>query len=206
MRMKKAPGSGTVGKSALLVVALALAAPSAAFGQGGELKPGDVVRLSISREENMSGDYPVDQAGQVALPLIGVINVQGVPADRLRQEILDGLQEQLRNQTISVMFLRRIRVLGEVKTPGLYHVDPTMTVIDAVALAGGPTDTGSLENVSILRGSTEIQVDLSEPVLQQVESGDQIVIGEKGWWTRNGKYVLGTATTVSVLLVRWVFN
>ncbi len=153
----------------------------------------------------MSGDYPVDQAGRVALPLIGVQNVLGVPADRLRQEILSAYEEQLRNQTISVMFLRRIRVLGEVKTPGLYHVDPTMTLIDAVALAGGPTNTGSLENVSILRGSTEIEADLSKPGLQQVESGDQIVVGEKGWWSRNGKWVIGTATTLTVVMIRFAW-
>lgn len=190
----------------LLALPVVLAAPAAASAQVGELKPGDVIRLSISREADMSGDYPVDEMSRAALPLIGMLSVQGIPAERLREEIVSAYEDQLRNQTISVMFLRRVRVLGEVKNPGLYHVDPTMTLVDAVALAGGPTGTGSLENVSILRGSTEIQADLSLPAQQQVQSGDQIVIGERGWWSRNGKYVIGTATTATVLVVRYVFN
>lgn len=192
--------------SILLAVTVALSTPAVVHGQNAELEPGDIVRLSISREAEMSGDYPVDEMSRAALPLIGVLSVQGIPADRLRQDIVSAYEEQLRNQTISVIFLRRVRVLGEVKNPGLYHVDPTMTLVDAVALAGGPTNTGSLENVSILRGSTEIQADLSQPALQQVHSGDQIVVGERGWWSRNGKYVIGTATTVTVLLVRYVIN
>lgn len=193
-------------KTTLLTLVVTLVAPSALLGQSGELKPGDVIRLSISREADMSGDYPVDEVGRAALPLIGVRSVVGIPADRLRQDIVSAYEEQLRNQTISVIFLRRVRVLGEVKNPGLYHVDPTMTLVDAVALAGGATETGSLENVSILRGSTEIHADLSQPVLQQVESGDQIVIGERGWFSRNGKYVIGTATTVGFLIVRWAIR
>ena len=129
----------------LLVAAFLILHASAASAQSGPLKPGDVIRLSISREEGMSGDYAVDETGHAGLPLIGMKPVTAVPADQLRREIVAAYEEQLRNQTIQVVFLRRVRVLGEVRNPGLYHVDPTMTLGDAIALAGGPTTSRSFE-------------------------------------------------------------
>ena len=186
------------GLAALLVL---LFQASAAIAQGGPLQPGDVVRLSISREEGMSGDYPVDATGHAALPLIGMRLVTNVPADQARQDILAAYDEQLRNQTIQVVFLRRVRVLGEVRNPGLYHVDPTMTLGDAIALAGGPTPEAS-EDIQIFRAGTEMHADMTQPAMQQVESGDHIVLQDRGWWSRNARYVFGFATPLAILAIR----
>ena len=186
----------------VLVVALLLLHAAAASAQGGSLKPGDVIRLSISREEGMSGDYAVDETGHAGLPLIGMRLATAVPADQLRREIVAAYEEQLQNQTIQVVFLRRVRVLGEVRKPGLYHVDPTMTLGDAIALAGGPSSQGSLENVQIFRDGTEIHADLSQPAIQQVESGDHIIVRDRGWWSRNTRYVIGFTVPFVVLAIR----
>jgi polysaccharide export outer membrane protein len=184
-----------------VVLLLLLYHASAAIAQGGPLQPGDVVRLSVSREEGMSGDYPVDETGHAALPLIGMRLVTNVPVDQARRDILAAYEEQLRNQTIQVVFLRRVRVLGEVNKPGLYHVDPTMTLGDAIALAGGPTPEAS-DDVQIYRAGTEIHADITRPAMQQVESGDHIVVQDRGWWTRNARYVFGFATPLVVLAIR----
>ena len=185
----------------LVALLILLFHASAAIAQGGPLQPGDVVRLNISREEGMSGDYPVDETGRAALPLIGMWLVTNVPADQARQDILAAYEEQLRNQTIQVVFLRRVRVLGEVRNPGLYHLDPTMTLGDAVALAGGPTPQAS-DDIQIFRAGTEIHADMIQPALQQVESGDYIVVQERGWWSRNARYVLGFGTPLVILAIR----
>lgn len=185
----------------LVVLLLLLFHALAAFGQGGPLQPGDVVRLSISREEGMSGDYAVDATGHAALPLIGMRLVTNVQAEQARQDILAAYEEQLQNQTIQVVFLRRVRVLGEVRNPGLYHVDPTMTLGDAIALAGGPT-TDASDDIQIFRAGTEIHADMTRPAIQQVESGDHIVVQDRGWWSRNARYVFGFATPLIVLAIR----
>ncbi|MGH7542726.1 MAG: polysaccharide biosynthesis/export family protein [Gemmatimonadota bacterium] len=196
----------TKGRSGILVLGLLalvfLGQAHQAAAQAGPLKPGDVVRISLSREPDMSGDYPVDELGNVGLPLVGMKQVTGVPVDVLRRDIVAAYEEQLQNQTIQVVFLRRVRVLGEVRNPGLYHVDPTMSVVDAVALAGGPTAGGTLEDVRIVRGGAEFEMDLTQPVSEQVESGDQIVVRDRGWWSRNGRYVIGVSIPFVALAVR----
>lgn len=194
------------GRSRTLVLGLlALAILGQADGataQTGPLKPGDVVRIALSREPDISGDYAVDESGHVGLPMVGMKQVTGVPVDVLRRDIVAAYEDQIQNQTIQVVFLRRVRVLGEVRNPGLYHVDPTMSIVDAVALAGGPTTGGTLEDVRIVRAGAEFEVDLTQPVAQQVESGDQIVVRDRGWWSRNGRYVIGVSIPFVALVVR----
>lgn len=165
------------------------------------LQPGDLIRLAISREPDMSGEYPVDVTGNVGLPLIGVVDVKGKSPATLRSEILGGFQDQLRNQTIQVTLLRRVRVLGQVNDPGLYHADPTMTLSDVIALAGGPTSQGRMNDVRIVRGATEFEADVGREVLGQVRSGDQIVVPERGWAARNSAYLIGAAISVTAIII-----
>lgn len=165
------------------------------------LRPGDVVRLSVSRDTTMNGDYPVDEAGQVALPLVGMVETSGVPAEELKRRIIAAFEEQLRNQAIQVIVLRRVRVLGEVRTPGLYHVDPTMTLGDALALAGGRTPNGERDEIEIRRDGRKIEASLDEMAFEQLYSGDQIYVPERSWLARNATWVLGTAISTSVFII-----
>ncbi|MEJ7810894.1 MAG: SLBB domain-containing protein [Gemmatimonadaceae bacterium] len=172
----------------------ALAVPASAA-----LAPGDAIRLSVSLEPNLGGLFPVDEAGMVALPFLGTRKVTGLPASELKQRLLADYAGELRNQAVQITLLRRVRVLGAVKNPGLYHVDPTMTLADAIAQAGGASQDGKLRGVRILRGGREIlsNVDGSALVAEQVRSGDQITVPERGWLSRNGPYVIGA--TISAL-------
>ena len=128
-----------------------------------------------------------------------------MPADRLRQEILDAYNAQFRNQSIQVTVLRRIRVLGAVQNPGLYHADPTMTVADIVALAGGPTEQGRLDQVRLVRDGREIEARLDSPVAMQLQSGDQILVPERSWFARNTTWVIGLAMSTVAIITRVLY-
>jgi len=108
------------------------------------LIPGDAIRLAFWREPDFNGDYPVDENGSVVLPILGYRKVNGIPPADLKAILLDEYREQLRNQDVQITLLRRVRILGAVHEPGLYFVDPTMTLGDAVALAGGATGDGKV--------------------------------------------------------------
>lgn len=177
-----------------------------AQAEGAPLQPGDMIRVTLSREVDDSGDYPVDETGQVGLPIIGMVDVTNTPATQLKRELITRYEEQLRNQTIQVVFLRRVRVLGEVKQPGLYHVDPTMTLADAVVLAGGPTANGKLEEVRIVRAGEKIEANINDAAFQRVESGDHIVIPEKSWASRNSRVLIGGSITAAAIILRTVVN
>jgi len=166
-----------------------------------QLRAGDMVRVALSREVEMSGDYLVDEAGMVALPLIGLRETANKTPAVLKQELVTAYSDQLRNQTIQITLLRRVRVLGEVRNPGLYHADPTMTLGDVVALAGGATTLGKSTDIRIVRDGEEFEVDLGSDVLHQVRSGDQIVVPEKGWIARNRTLLVTASISVTAIVV-----
>jgi protein involved in polysaccharide export with SLBB domain len=167
------------------------------------LVPGDAIRLMFWREPDFNGDYPVDENGSVVLPILGYRNVTDVSPAVLKESLLSEYRDQLRNQEVQITLLRRVRVLGAVHEPGLYFVDPTMTLGDAVALAGGATSDGKLNDIKIIRGGEEIRsgMDSSIKVVAEVQSGDQIMVPERSWISRKGAVVVAAIVTASALVI-----
>ncbi len=177
-------------------VAPAVAAPA-------PLEPGDAIQVSFSREPDQSGQYEIDESRRVALPFLDEWSVQGIPPDTLRSRLLAAYRSQLRNQTIDVRLLRRVRVLGAVQKPGLYLVDGTMTLADVVAQAGGATSEGNLNDVRVLRNGTQVQADLRGGVMafEQLHSGDQVYLPEKSWLSRHAATMIGATVSAAVGLI-----
>ncbi|MGI9628168.1 MAG: polysaccharide biosynthesis/export family protein [Longimicrobiales bacterium] len=183
--------------------------PSAPFlapsGPSG-LVPGDAVRLLVYREEDLSGDYQVDQNGVLVLPLLGERRVEGMTPDSLERTLVTELGRFLETTSIDVIVLRRVAILGEVADPGLYPVDPTITLADALALAGGIGSMGDRNDIRLLREGEELVGRLEESVVlgrTPLRSGDQILVGQRGWFTRNlglVGVVIGAATSISIAL------
>ena len=182
----------------------------AATGEFSEpLRPGDVVRLRIWREPDLSGDFPVDESGQVVLPRLGPVSVMAISRDSLRRSLLAAYTTYLKNPSIEVMLLRRINVLGAVKNPGLYPVDPTMTVADALALAGGASADGRRDRVELLRGGEKVVVKLDPGARlgdTPIRSGDQLYVPERSWFSRNQGIVIGTVSAFAALAIRLALN
>ena len=119
------------------------------------LRPGDVVRVRIWREPDLSGEYPVDERGMAVFPRLGPVDVSHVTPDSLQRQLVTAYQVYLRNPSIEVVPLRRVMVGGAVVKPGVFTVDPATTVADVIALAGGVTPQGRPDRVRVMRG-TEI--------------------------------------------------
>lgn len=172
------------------------------------LAPGDMIRVNFSVERDLNGEFPVDESYRVGLPLLGWTDVRGLPGSDLRDSLIGAYGEQLRNQTVQVTPLRRVRVLGAVEEPGLYHVDPTMSLIDAIALAGGPTSDGKLNGVQIIRDGTVVASDIrdTELVGTYVRSGDQIMIPQRTWFSRNAGWIIGAAISSTAIVYAAIIN
>jgi polysaccharide export outer membrane protein len=82
-------------------------------------QPGDVVRLKIWREPDMSGDYTVDASGIATFPRLGALQVSRMGADSLQRLLVAEYARFLRNPSVEVILMRRVRVVGAVRTPGL---------------------------------------------------------------------------------------
>ena len=116
------------------------------------LVPGDILRVLVWREEDLSGDFQVDQDGKIILPLLGEVPVDDKKWDEVRDWLLQEYRKELRNPSIELTPFRSVYVLGEVTLPGRYNVHPTNdNLAGAVSLAGGVTPDGDIRNLRIVR-------------------------------------------------------
>lgn len=98
--------------------------------------------------------------------------------------------------------------MGAVTNPGLYPVDPTVTVADALALAGGATARGDQNKIRILRNGVEITTVITETTLigdSPIRSGDVILVPQRHWFIRNIGIIatiIGASVSVLALLLR----
>jgi protein involved in polysaccharide export with SLBB domain len=172
------------------------------------LRPGDVIRLRIWREPDLSGDFPVDEFGRVNLPLVGTYPVADETRESLQKKLVAAYRGSVQNLSMDVIFFRRVPVVGAVRTPGLYPVEATMTVADAIALAGGSILDADRTRIMLMRSGKIIQknVDPAMPISQLATNpGDQLYIPPlTGFFDRN-PWALGTivqsAVTIAIAIV-----
>ena len=117
----------------------------------------------------------------------------------MRAVLTDEYRLHLRNPSINIVPLRKLLVLGAVREPGPYEVDPTETVIGAIAQAGGIDGSGNLERVDVVRdGSVALKRVAIESTITSLglRSGDQIMVGERSWLARNQNLVISVLLAV----------
>ena len=188
-----------------------LFAPSILHAQGepslsdvaeANIVPGDVIRLNIWREPDLTGEFLVQEDGTAVLPRLGAIRVTEYTPSTLKQNLVAEFGKTLRNPSIEVVVLRRILITGEVGAEGVYPVDPTMSLVEVLTLAGGPTPNAKSDRVILIRQGEEIEIDLDEPLDVRnvaLQSGDQLVVPRAIGWMRNWKVMLGVvSSTISL--------
>ena len=118
----------------LFYALLALGARSAAAQSPPELRlrPGDALRVMVKNEPDMSGEFPVASDGTVMLPIIGIARAADKSVTMLWSELEARYARELAEPEVQLTPLVRVSVLGEVRTPGLFLVDPTHIVRDVI--------------------------------------------------------------------------
>lgn len=204
------------GLPATLAIAIILALPAAAAAQGAvvdsaapavgpgdALQPGDAVRLRIWREPDLSGDFPVNENGVATLPKLGAISVVRHSVPDLTAMLMSEYATYLRNPSIEVVPLRRVNVSGSVQKPGLYLVDPTMTVADALTQAGGVSSDGKKDRVDLLRDGKRLNVGLLQDTRigdAPIRSGDKLYVPQRSWISRN-PWIVGAAVSATTTII-----
>ncbi len=186
---------------ALLFIASSrqVVAQDAPAASGQTLNPGDLIRITVWRKPELSGDFAIGPSGTVIHPLYREVQVTGIPLSVVEDRLRTFLTRYETAPQFVIQPLVKVIVAGEVRTPNLFSVPPETTVAQAVALAGGPTERGLLNEVSLIRDRQIIRLDLSRPDAQvsllQVRSGDQILVGRKGAAAR--EYFGPVASTIA---------
>ena len=132
--------------------------PDPVFAENREhrLGPSDLVTVSVYRASEFSGDYRVDASGNIMVPLLGLMQVQGMTtiqlADNLRQQLSGRYYV---NPDVSVALKesnsQRVSIDGSVGSPGVYPVVGRMTLMEAIARAGGTSGGADLRRIVIFR-------------------------------------------------------
>ena len=116
---------------------------------------GDRVRVITFGDANLTGEFRVNDRGNIAVPLLGNIRVAGLTTAELETRFADDLEQRkiLNRPSVAaeIVTYRPIFILGEVAKPGQYPYQPDMTVLTAVAIAGGFTYRAQTKTASILR-------------------------------------------------------
>ncbi|PKQ05929.1 MAG: polysaccharide biosynthesis protein [Alphaproteobacteria bacterium HGW-Alphaproteobacteria-11] len=145
------------------------------------LGSGDKLRLIVFGENDLSGEFDVSGSGRVALPLIGQVDAAGLTLSQFEAAVVTKLQDgYLNNPRVSaeVLNYRPFYIFGEVGSPGQYPYTSGMTILNAVAVAGGYTYRANQERVFITRGEgAEVAYPASQAV--KVLPGDVVRIPER---------------------------
>ena len=174
----------------------------------GALRPGDVLKIAVFRDKELTGDYPIDARGYVQIPGLGVIKAAGLDptevTDRLRLALIE---RGFARPEISVQPLIRVSVLGEVRSPNVYPVDPGTSLLQLLTVAGGPTDRAKLQDTRVIRDGRAFKIDMDgglhgSPAGRVVlYSNDVVVVGRKrGLTSENLGLALTGASFILVLL------
>ncbi|MGD1048837.1 MAG: SLBB domain-containing protein [Candidatus Krumholzibacteriaceae bacterium] len=181
---------------AAILCAVSLAAAPLSAQADVRLRKGDSIRLDVPQRDDLGRILSVDAKGEVSLPIVGAIRVEGLTLDEAKGTILRSIQEVYPSvQTITLSLIgeesrRLIYVQGQVAQPGKYEFGGTPSVWDAVKEAGGPLASGSLESVRIIRaggeGSTTTLVNLQAALdsgdlksLPTLKPGDTVIVPER---------------------------
>ena len=145
------------------------------------LGSGDKLRVIVFGEPGLSGEFDVSGTGRVSLPLIGQVGAAGLTLSEFEAAVVAKLQDgYLNNPRVSaeVLNYRPFYIFGEVGNPGQYPYTSGMTILNAVAVAGGYTYRANQERVFITRGEgAEVAYPASQAV--KVLPGDVVRIPER---------------------------
>ena len=146
------------------------------------LGTGDKLHINIFGQHDLDGNYLVDGSGNIQFPLIGQVKAAGKTVPQLQSTLTAALSKGfLVNPSVSIEVTsnRPFYILGEVKAPGQYPYVMGMSVITAVALAGGYTFRADESDVYVRRSGSDKEVEMPASEKTKVEPGDIIRVPER---------------------------
>ena len=180
----------------LLVLALTFAPDAAAAAEDGyALNPGDVLEVSVWKEEGMEREVLVLPDGTISFPLAGHIQAAGKSAQQVEKILADRLRKFFKDAAISVSVKsvtgNKIFVIGQVQRPGEFLAAQPIDVIQALSLAGGFTPFAAEDEIRILRREggkqTALTFDYSDVEKGRnlksnilLKSGDVVIVPTEG--------------------------
>lgn len=148
------------------------------------VKPGDVLEIGVWPDENLGGQFVVEESGFVYLPILGRVRASGISLDRLREELRRGYGTLIKNPVVTITPLFRVGVIGSVQRPGTYMANPSDNLFDVLLDAGWLSDGADAEKIRVVRATGQTFNVNAQRTLEgeavpppiTLQSGDRIVV------------------------------
>lgn len=115
----------------------------------------DVLEVVVWREKELSAQVMVRPDGMVSLPLLNDVQAGGLTPEQFRERVSAGAAKYVESPSVTVIVKqinsRKVSVMGEVVKPGIYPLLAPTTVLQLLALAGGPTAFADVKDISVVR-------------------------------------------------------
>ena len=126
-----------------------------------QLGAGDLIQVDVWKNKEVSGTFRVRPDGKFSMPLIGDILAQGNTTSDTSRQIEQGLKLFIESPYVSTIVVEaasnRIYILGEVSKPGIYPLEGSLTVLQALSMAGGFSTFAKTEKMVLVKGAGETQ-------------------------------------------------
>lgn len=130
-------------------------APNSGTKEEYVIGPEDILAINVWREDEISRTVPVRPDGKISLPLIGDLQASGLTPAALEAKVKEELEEYISNPEVTVIVQqihsRKFNVVGKVLRPGSYPLNGSVSVLDAIALAGGFQEFANVKKIFVLR-------------------------------------------------------
>jgi polysaccharide export outer membrane protein len=156
------------------------------------IAPNDLLEVAVYEEPDLSVTVRVSQNGTINYPLLGNVKASGLSVCQLQDNIRDMLEKDfLVNPQINVFVKEyaKVSILGQVAKPGSYEMKERLTLTQAIALAGGFTETANTKSVKVIcagAGKREtLEVDMGRILSKsapdtELKAGDTVIVEEAG--------------------------
>src|SRR5215470_2761043 len=154
------------------------ATPAATAEEPYRIGKEDVLDVSVWRDPDLSRTLPVRPDGFITLPMVGEVQAEGRTTVELEQDIANRLQKYIQAPRVTVMVREvnsaRVYVTGEVQKPGAFPLRGQVTVLQALAMAGGLTEFADRNGMMVIRANNgpRIPVRYSDLVERRVQGAD----------------------------------
>jgi polysaccharide export outer membrane protein len=145
------------------------------------LGPGDQLRITVFNEAELTGQFIVGSQGAISYPLVGEVRAAGLTVPEFSENLRQALLQYIRqpNVSVEVTNYRPFFILGEVQRPGTYPYSASLTVLNAVATAGGFTYRANRGRVFIRHDNEQEERSYPLTIATPVLPGDTVRIGER---------------------------
>lgn len=141
--------------------------------------PGDVLRVTVLGNRELDQDVAVQGDGKVSVPLVGDIQAAGLTAQAFSEALQTQMARIVRNPIVSVAVKEinslQIRILGQVRNPGVFKVLGRISILQALAMAGGSNEVGDLAETYVLRKDEKILVNLDK-LLKEADLSQELAV------------------------------